>query len=187
MVSKMLTKTALMDGKQFGYKRSVRIWADYGIDYAFAARYNQTPYFSITGCISASGKDKGFMYGCIHEHIAKTWPKTLKPLIRWHLCDINGLPMHYVADGLYWLKMAVGLVDNRDNKDALQIFKNHALWGISAYDGDLQLADITQALSTTTNESLAAAIDTVGTKLLNARADDLKAAFLADMQNAGVL
>ncbi len=54
--------------------------------------------FSITGDVFAGGRWE--MGGCIHEEIEKHFPE-LKPLIRFHLFDTDGGPMHYLANTVY--------------------------------------------------------------------------------------
>jgi hypothetical protein len=59
--------------------------------------------FSITGeiRISSGGYWRDHSGGCLHEDIAKHFPR-LAPFIKWHLCATDG-PMHYVANTMYWL------------------------------------------------------------------------------------
>lgn len=88
---------------------SYRIRATYGVDEAFARRFNQDPHFSITAEIEQSSgsrwhEDSG---GCLHTEIVKHFPK-LAPLVKWHLFGVTTGPMHYVANGLYWFEIATG-------------------------------------------------------------------------------
>lgn len=72
---------------------------------------SQTPYFSVTANIykaTKSGKiDKRYRDmvtgGCCHEEILKAYPG-MADLIALHLSDIDGKPMHAVANGWYWLE-----------------------------------------------------------------------------------
>lgn len=88
------------------------VQADIGFN-DFSTSYT-TAIFSITGSIYAAKKDGtkrtsrsgNHMYiggGCIHKDIAKHFPEHAE-LIRWHLVDANGVPMHYVANSVYHLK-----------------------------------------------------------------------------------
>lgn len=56
---------------------------------------NSKPYFTITGEM----KD---CCGCIHDEIMKYHPE-FKDLIDMHLSDIDGIPMHCVENGWYWM------------------------------------------------------------------------------------
>ena len=64
-------------------------------------RGNSAPYFSLT----AESKEYG--YGMLHDLILEHCPE-LAPLADMHLSDINGVPMHSVENGWYWLKGAAG-------------------------------------------------------------------------------
>lgn len=77
---------------------------------------NKYPHFSITGTgysrVRHPGEtrifyDAAFYWshtgGCLHDEIAEVFPE-LEPLIKWHLCDVDG-SMHYVANSLYWHKL----------------------------------------------------------------------------------
>lgn len=66
----------------------------------------QLPYFSITATISKYNREVSG--GCLHDEIRKTFPE-LAELIPFHLCDSNGIPMHYVADAVYWAELATGV------------------------------------------------------------------------------
>ena len=85
-----------------------RIIAQYGMSYH---QGNSHPYFSITGSIDYRNRADGWTSetcGCIHDEIALHLPE-LKPLIQFHLWDDNGLPMHYVANAIYWWENWQGL------------------------------------------------------------------------------
>lgn len=88
--------------------RTYRIIAQYGMSYI---QGNLHPYFSITGSIDEQAKNgrwTDYMSGCIYDDIAKHFPE-LKPLIQFHLWDDNGLPMHYIANAIYWWEYWQGL------------------------------------------------------------------------------
>jgi len=55
--------------------------------------------FSITGDIYHPGNNDIDCGGCIHDEIAKYFPK-LKKYIQWHLVSSDG-PMHYIANTMY--------------------------------------------------------------------------------------
>jgi hypothetical protein len=79
-----------------------RIQAKYGMDYDFAKRNNQAPYFSITASIDRKSgsrwvEDSG---GMLHDQIAEHFPD-LEPLLKWHLMGPEG-PLHYIANAKYW-------------------------------------------------------------------------------------
>ena len=57
--------------------------------------------FSITGSIKANRCRNDQMGGCIHDEIAKHFPK-LQKYIKWHLVSTDG-PMHYIANTIYFL------------------------------------------------------------------------------------
>lgn len=72
---------------------------------------NSAPYFSLTADLdeqSKTGRWREIAGGCMHDEIAKHAPK-YAPLIRLHLSDIYGVPMHaagnanYMACGGCWL------------------------------------------------------------------------------------
>lgn len=79
-----------------------RIRVTYGLDYAFASRNNQEPYFSATCDIEEKHGirwiDSGG--GAAHELIGRHFPE-LRPYLKWHLVS-TGEPMHYIANAQYW-------------------------------------------------------------------------------------
>lgn len=110
--------------------------ARYGFDTALAARTNQRPYFSITSVLYENDHEIGG--GCQHELIALRLPN-LAPIIRWHLCDDLGVPMHYTANAAYWAELAIGVSQwskesASERKHALDVFKSHVVFG--AFRGD---------------------------------------------------
>jgi len=71
---------------------------------------NSQPYFSITAFTERKGKNRHSevtwfkdSYGCLHDLIKEKAPH-LAPLIQFHLCDQDGLPMYYLENGYYWYK-----------------------------------------------------------------------------------
>lgn len=68
---------------------------------------NQTPYFSITG----SAYEKGFRQpttGCVHDEIEAFYPGVYTDLIAMHLSNIDGVPMHAVENGYYFIQCVRG-------------------------------------------------------------------------------
>lgn len=65
----------------------------------------QRPYFATTASIRMNGReDRG---GCCHEEILKRCPQ-FGPAIALHLSDEDGVPMHGVENGWYWMAGALG-------------------------------------------------------------------------------
>lgn len=62
---------------------------------------DENGYISITGGIIPYRCKTEHAGGCIHEYICKAFPK-LKKYIGLHLCGLDGKPMHYVANSLYF-------------------------------------------------------------------------------------
>lgn len=76
----------------------------YGMHYIYG---NSQPYFSITASTlrknSKGGRWTDDCGGCLHDLIKKK-AKHLAPLIKFHLCDQDGLPLYYLENGYYWYK-----------------------------------------------------------------------------------
>lgn len=64
-------------------------------------RGNSRPHFSITGELFRNGRLESC--GCLHEDIEARFPGRFTDLIRIHLSEDNGVPMHAAANGLFWL------------------------------------------------------------------------------------
>lgn len=65
---------------------------------------NQYPYFSITGNVKTTDKrfrDPVIRGGAIHDEILRYFPK-LAPLVRVHLSEPDGQPMHAEGNARYW-------------------------------------------------------------------------------------
>src|SRR4051812_32111525 len=74
----------------------------------------QSPYFSITCDTYKHGRMVAG--GCQHGVVERLWPDLYR-LIRWHLCDQDGIPMHYISNGRYWFQVAT---DQRTVPDHLR-------------------------------------------------------------------
>jgi hypothetical protein len=61
---------------------------------------NQEPYFSITGEIKKGSRVDSC--GCLHEDILKA-DSSLSDLVVMHLSDQDGMPLHSVENGFYYL------------------------------------------------------------------------------------
>lgn len=84
---------------EFGPQRQITV--TYGFDESFAMRNNQVPYFSITAKVFHPNSHDIDSFGLLHDAIAKHFPG-LRPLLKWHLTDADGVPMHYFANAMYW-------------------------------------------------------------------------------------
>lgn len=70
---------------------------------------NQKPHFSLTCVVSRvtpTGRWVDDMCGAAHGEISKHFPK-FDDLAAMHLSDMDGVPLHAVANGWYWLAGAV--------------------------------------------------------------------------------
>lgn len=65
---------------------------------------NKAPYFGVTATLYENGRDAAG--GCMHEDVLRHFPD-LADLVALHLSDIDGAPMHDVANGFYHLAGAV--------------------------------------------------------------------------------
>lgn len=139
------------------------IRAKYGFHYL---KGNRRPYFSITADIAepaaphnrgetkaeGPGLPQGKTFrnvggGCCHELISQYFPE-LAPLVRWHLVDDDGVPMHYLANGDYWMRkhlevyrvFASSEMEGRryGEPDPLDIFKSTIVYGAVPTD-DIEL------------------------------------------------
>jgi hypothetical protein len=87
---------------------------------------------SVTGEVRRPGAKHPHSCGQIHKEALQTWPD-LAPLIRWHLTDDTGTPMHYIDNSITWFKDAKagrhGLVDPH------AAFIKTSVWGVLPDDG----------------------------------------------------
>ena len=102
-------------------KGNTRVIAQYG----FNKIGDQKPYFAITGEVRVDNRME--VCGCVHDEIQKNI-KHLKPLIKWHLCDYDGTPMHYIANSIFWFEQ-IG-----KEKNAEENFKSTCVFGVLKTD-----------------------------------------------------
>lgn len=107
-----------MKTSQFNFTTAARKTAD---GEAIRAKITNSGYFSITGSITKNGRDVAG--GCIHDEIARYFPE-LAPFIKWHLTNADGLPMHYVANTVYFARQYAEGEDPTGNEKAADC----ALW-----------------------------------------------------------
>lgn len=67
---------------------------------------NSTPYFSITATLYENRRN--IAGGCLHDDIERQFPGQFSDLIALHLSDMSGVPMHFIANGWYFLAGALG-------------------------------------------------------------------------------
>jgi hypothetical protein len=157
-----------------------RIRAKYGLDYAFARRNGQQPYFSVTGETECKDDRRPNHWrddsaGAIHNEIAAAFPE-LRPYIKWHLVSL-GEPMHYLANAKYWWEKLTGVVTPGTRPDApgspnpMETFKSTIVFGV--------LPDDVLPVSTTPWRDVEA--------WLRERLPRLMGRFAADMRDLGVL
>lgn len=81
----------------------IRVLALGGLHYI---RGNSKPYFTLT-LESYTRKSNGRLiedtFGIAHDVLVERWPE-LKPLADLHCADIDGMPMHALDNGWYWLQ-----------------------------------------------------------------------------------
>lgn len=112
-----------------------RILVTYGLDYGFAARHNQKPYFSITADIEEKdsrrpGHWRESSAGMQHDAIAKHFPE-LRPYLKWHLVS-TGEPTHYLANAKYFWEQAMGVSKwerRAHDPDPSEAFKSTIVFG----------------------------------------------------------
>jgi hypothetical protein len=78
-----------------------RMTVEYGM---IGSRGDRLPYFSIKADIDRLDRTRWVedSCGCLHDEIRQHC-RSLAPLIPYHLSDQDGLPLHYVANALwYW-------------------------------------------------------------------------------------
>lgn len=90
--------------------RKTRRYTEHGTQWRITADVklyslgNQAPYFSATGETHERAKNGRWMEGscgCIHDEILRYFPE-FEPVVKVHLADEHGRPMHAVANAIYW-------------------------------------------------------------------------------------
>lgn len=61
-------------------------------------------YWSITADLYEKGSRSVFACGCLHEDILRCAPE-LGVFVKLHLSDLNGVPMHAIENGLYYIQL----------------------------------------------------------------------------------
>lgn len=115
----------------------------------------QGPYFAITGNIRCSANGRVLLGGSIHDEIAKAFPEFQK-YIKWHLCNVNDGPMHYIANALYF----AGYTSYLDGMN-LDNLKSTVAWGAVDSDHDIDIASLmnNENLANTSTEAIAKSIE----------------------------
>lgn len=90
-----------IDGAEYGSKKPVRLEINARL---CILGDNSFPYYSITGSVKSYDKrlrDPYLAGGCIHETILEHFPQLL-PLVKVHLSEADGRPIHAEANARYW-------------------------------------------------------------------------------------
>jgi len=146
-------------GRPISYLR-----VSYGFTYIAG---NCRPYFSLTAeevqqaygraaegepvyDVPAMGRWEIMTAGTLDSSVRQTFPE-LAGLIKWHLVDDEGLPMHYLANSDYWMTKHLGvfrLSNNSEHEgrlrgepDPLEAFKSTIVFGALESD-ELELTTI---------------------------------------------
>ena len=95
---------------------------------------NKLPYFSIT-LEREERRNLQSNYweysggGAALEEIAEKFP-ALAGLVKWHLCDQDGTPMHYIANATFWYEIATHARERGPyDKDPIGSFKAVVVYG----------------------------------------------------------
>lgn len=105
------------------------------VEYGMVKLGDQEPYFSITADTQTRHPRGGVWHecsgGCLHDEIKEHFPE-LAHLITWHLVSQGGVPMHYLANGRYWLEKVFGVSEWKDGPvepDPLEAFSSTVCLG----------------------------------------------------------
>lgn len=114
--------------------------ATYGFHYIYG---NSAPYFSLTGDIKehANQRPQDYSGGSCHDSIVAAFPE-LADLVPWHLVDQNGLPMHYIANAVYWFEQIGKPKQNSWDADPETAFKNTVVFGAVNLDTMPELGNV---------------------------------------------
>lgn len=102
----------------------------------------------------------------------------LMPLVRWHLCSLDGGPMHYVANAVYWAEKVAGCSPwpaKSYDPEPLATFKSHVVFGAVEGDEMPELAGLNRE-----------GVKNVVTEWCHGRFPALMEAFRADLTKFGV-
>lgn len=77
-----------------------RLVVQYGVQFI---RGNRSGYFTVTGELYEGRQKEPVTCGCIHSDIRKVTHR-FDDLIALHLCDEDGLPMHALENGFFYLR-----------------------------------------------------------------------------------
>jgi hypothetical protein len=91
----------LISGKPYGENKLVELTVTAEL---VKRAGNSYPYYSITGTVKKLDKrfrDPYVAGGCIHDTILEHYPE-LAPLVKVHLSEADGVPMHAEANARYW-------------------------------------------------------------------------------------
>jgi hypothetical protein len=180
---KTVTREYSEDGKKYV------ITVKYGFDVEFDRKHNQAPGFSITAEIQTK-RGRWVSGGCLHDEIVKHFPE-LKTLIRWHLTNFPGTPLHYVENAVYWANFMAGISQwDKPNTDPESAFKKTIVYGIG--DMDSELLELVESYrgdwkSDSVKKSLRDSLKRELSAYLIARHPVLSAAFLSDMKRFELL
>lgn len=189
------TKRRKIPGKGYGYKRDCTLVVHYGFDVEFAIKCDQAPHFSVTIEILPPGWFEGRDIvggGADHETVAKYYPNLAK-IIRWHLVAWPNNPMHYVANGRFWLEKLLGISQYKTEtyENPERAFRSTVLMGIHDSDeaflqrmkdefGGEYHSEVTKKL---VREKVAPLVQ----KWCELRRDLIEQSFYADMQEFGLI
>jgi hypothetical protein len=111
-----------------------------GTRFEYGFRYlkgNDKPYFFISfetydrfGRVDSCGTPS-------EAQVRESAPQ-LAGLVRWHLCDIDGRPVHYEANARYWSEKGRGVsrwAATPGEPNPVEAFKRHTVFGAVATDG----------------------------------------------------
>lgn len=118
-----------------------RMKVEYGIDYDFARRHNQQPYFSMTGDIDqqrGNGRWMEYSGGRIDYDIERRMP-SLAPYLKWINVGPAG-PAGYFENGKYWLEMVEGNREAQAHVNPMDAFLRTIVLG--AFPGDMLSVEI---------------------------------------------
>lgn len=92
---------------------------------------NQSPYFSVTCAIGTARELRSGDWqtgGCLHDEALQVWPE-IAPVVRLHLSDEDGVPMHAVENGFFWAAKAAGIPQkygpDQSAEECLSFLANH--------------------------------------------------------------